>query len=41
MSKITAHTAIIPTQIEVDLNKLTERERNVYKAIADYYKSLI
>jgi DNA topoisomerase-3 len=36
-SKITAHTAIIPTQIEVDLNKLTEQERNVYKAIADYY----
>ena len=34
---ITAHTAIIPTNIKVDLEKLTEYERNVYKAIADHY----
>lgn len=35
--KVTAHTAIIPTNIKVNLEKLTEQERNVYKIIADYY----
>ena len=35
--KVTAHTAIIPTNIKVDMKKLTEQEKNVYKIIADYY----
>lgn len=35
--KITAHTAIIPTNVKLDLSKFTEQERNVYRAIADYY----
>ncbi len=34
---ITAHFAIIPTNNRVDLQKLTERERNVYLAICKYY----
>lgn len=36
-SKISAHFAIIPTNERVDLNKLTEEERNVYLAICKYY----
>lgn len=36
-SKISAHTAIIPTNIELDLSLLSEKEKNVYKAISDYY----
>lgn len=34
---ITAHFAIIPTNNRVDLEKLTERERNVYLAVCKYY----
>lgn len=34
---ITAHFAIIPTNNNVDLEKLTERERNVYLAVCKYY----
>lgn len=36
-SNITAHFAIIPTNNAVDLNKLTEQEKNVYLAICKYY----
>lgn len=32
-----AHLAIIPQKVEVDLSKMTERERNVYLAICKYY----
>ena len=34
---ITAHFAIIPTNNRVNLEKLTERERNVYLAVCKYY----
>ncbi|MGN0107115.1 MAG: DNA topoisomerase [Hominilimicola sp.] len=34
---ITAHFAIIPTNNKVNLEKLTERERNVYLAVCKYY----
>ncbi len=34
---ITAHFAIIPTNNRVDLNRLTEREKNVYLAVCKYY----
>lgn len=34
---ITAHFAIIPTNNQVVLNKLTEREKNVYLAVCKYY----
>lgn len=34
---ITAHHAIIPTEVDVDLNKLNEEQKNVYVAIAKYY----
>ena len=34
---ITAHFAIIPTNNTVDLQKLNERERNVYLAVCKYY----
>ncbi len=34
---ITAHFAIIPTNNKVNLNKLTEREKNVYLAVCKYY----
>ena len=34
---ITAHFAIIPTNNAVSLDKLTERERNVYLAVCKYY----
>lgn len=36
-SRITAHTAIIPQNQAVELDKLTERERKVYLAICKYY----
>lgn len=36
-SRITAHTAIIPQNKAVELDKLTERERKVYLAICKYY----
>lgn len=36
-SKITAHFAIIPTDERVDMQKLTEQEKNVYLAICKYY----
>lgn len=36
-SKITAHTAIIPTSNVPDLNKLTTEQRNVYEAIVKQY----
>lgn len=32
-----AHTAIIPQAVDVDLNALTEPERNIYLAICKYY----
>ena len=34
---ITAHFAIIPTNNQVDLKRLSERERNVYLAVCKYY----
>lgn len=34
---ITAHFAIIPTNNEVNLERLTDRERNVYLAVCKYY----
>lgn len=34
---ITAHFAIIPTNNAVNLDKLTEREKNVYLAVCKYY----
>lgn len=34
---ITAHTAIIPQNKKVDLNRLTPEQRNVYLAIVKYY----
>lgn len=34
---ITAHFAIIPTDNKFDLQRLTERERNVYLAVCKYY----
>ena len=36
-SRISAHTAIIPQNKTLDLNVLTEDERNVYLAICKYY----
>lgn len=36
-AKLTAHFAIIPTAVKLDLSKLTDRERNVYLAISQYY----
>ena len=36
-SRISAHTAIIPQNTEVALDKLTEKERKVYLAICKYY----
>lgn len=36
-SKLTAHTAIIPTDVNVDIKKLTEAQRNVYLAICKYF----
>lgn len=35
--KVTAHTAIIPTAVKVDLAQLTDDERHVYLAIVDRY----
>jgi DNA topoisomerase-3 len=32
-----AHTAIIPQAIQVDIQRMTEQERNVYLAICKYY----
>ncbi|MBQ9911531.1 MAG: DNA topoisomerase III [Firmicutes bacterium] len=34
---ITAHTAIIPQNRDIDLSNLTEEERNVYLAVVKYY----
>ena len=36
-ANITAHFAIIPTAEKVDIKKMTDRERNVYLAICNYY----
>ncbi|HHQ6539570.1 TPA: DNA topoisomerase 3 [Serratia fonticola] len=36
-SKVSAHTAIIPTTASPDTAKMTADERNVYKAIAEQY----
>lgn len=36
-ANITAHFAIIPTAVKVDTEKMTDRERNVYQAISQYY----
>lgn len=36
-SNLTAHTAIIPQNTAVDLQKLTDAEKNVYLAICKYY----
>ncbi|WP_440057888.1 DNA topoisomerase [Pseudomonas fragariae (ex Marin et al. 2024)] len=36
-SKITAHTAIIPTAVKVDVSKLTPDEKSVYLAIVTRY----
>jgi len=36
-SKVTAHTAIIPTCEDVDVSKMSQPELNVYKAICGYY----
>ena len=34
---ITAHTAIIPTSTIIDISSFSEKERNVYQTIADFY----
>lgn len=34
---VTAHHAIIPTSVSLDLKKLTEEEKNVYQIICKYY----
>lgn len=36
-SNITAHFAIIPTETDVDLSKLSMQQRNVYEIICKYY----
>lgn len=36
-SKVSAHTAIIPTNEKVDVGAMTQAEQNVYKAICGYY----
>lgn len=36
-SKITAHTAIIPTETKLDIDELGEKEKNVYKAICERF----
>lgn len=36
-SKVTAHTAIIPTTVRPDIDSMKVEERNVYKAIVDQY----
>ncbi len=36
-ANITAHFAIIPTTQKVDVNKMSVREQNVYRAICQYY----
>ena len=36
-SKISAHFAIIPTNQKVNLDKLSEAEKNVYLAVCKYY----
>lgn len=36
-SFVTAHHAIIPTKTKVNISELGDKERNVYKAICDYY----
>lgn len=36
-SKVTAHHAIIPTNTSLDLSDMTDEERNIYTAIANYY----
>ena len=36
-SKVTSHHAIIPTDTEIDLSKLSKEELNVYETIADFY----
>lgn len=35
--KVSAHFAMIPTAERVDLSALSKEQKNVYKAIADYY----
>lgn len=34
---ITAHTGIIPTNEKLDLSSFSEKQRNIYKLICDYY----
>ncbi|MCD8008825.1 MAG: DNA topoisomerase, partial [Clostridiales bacterium] len=36
-SRISAHTAIIPQNTKLDISKMTDKERNVYVAICNYY----
>lgn len=36
-SKVSAHTAIIPTNEKVDVSVMTQAERNVYQAICGHY----
>lgn len=36
-SKITAHTAIIPTKTKLDIDELGEKEKNAYKAICERF----
>lgn len=36
-ANITAHFAIIPQAVKVDISKMTLREKNVYRAICEYY----
>ena len=36
-SKVSAHTAIIPTNEKVNVGAMTQAEQNVYKAICGYY----
>lgn len=34
---VTAHHGIIPTNVKLDLTKLTDKERNIYTAISNFY----
>ena len=36
-SKVTAHHGIIPTNIILDINKLSEKEKNIYLCITNFY----
>ena len=36
---VTAHHGIIPTNVDLDLSKLDDKQRNIYTAISNFYIS--